>query len=244
MPTTPSHNPTPSLPSPLNPPSQNAEAYNNMKLRPDYSHLAGKHAPTECMLPLWGGTFDFDLDEYVEWRAKEEGVEVCPRGQGRRFDPSATGDEDAMSVTGVSAAELLLDEAEPVAKQGSCSKQGSGRGIFGNRKWKTKLLVVARGFVFYFDKLDVTEANKAARTVPLGVGCSVAKADGDAAGFVLTTPARNYTFSAGSAAECDEWVETIGAEIEAAEAMAKGMAEKPPKEGAELDAGGAAEVVA
>jgi hypothetical protein len=41
------------------------------------------------MLPCWGGTFDFDLEAYIHWRALEEGVPPPPPGPGRRFKGSS-----------------------------------------------------------------------------------------------------------------------------------------------------------
>ena len=37
------------------------------------------------MLPCWGGTFDFNLEAYIQWRAQEEGVPPPPLGPGRQF---------------------------------------------------------------------------------------------------------------------------------------------------------------
>ena len=70
-------------------PFMRAETYEAMVLKPSFAHLP-KHMDAEMMLPRWGGTRAFDLDEYVEWRAREEGVDLatlCPRGAGSGSRP-------------------------------------------------------------------------------------------------------------------------------------------------------------
>jgi hypothetical protein len=119
-----------------------AEAYENMKLKPSFDHLLDKHVAAGCLLPRWApeGTFAFDLDRYVEWRAAEEGVDtVCKRGDGRPFNAKAAASalpEDAAAA--VSAADLV-GSGDGVKRWGVIAKRGSGRGLFGNRKWKVRL---------------------------------------------------------------------------------------------------------
>jgi len=65
-------------------PFMRRETYEAMVLKPSFSHLSA-HITPENMLPRWGGTFEFDLDDYTDWRAKEEGIDVaslCARGEG------------------------------------------------------------------------------------------------------------------------------------------------------------------
>jgi len=249
-------------------PFMSAETYDNMKLKPDFSHLADKHIPPDSMLPRWSsggnggvvGSFEFDIDEYVEWRAREENVpagSLCPRGQGRAFAASSAesaldsvGNDGTGASSRISAAELLGvskaapsdgvdgggdgDATQEVSKAGVVSKQGSGRGLFGNHKWKEKLLVVRAGAALYFDSTDATSAtNFVARVIPLGSGCRVSRASEGpassgflqrfgvpAAVFVLATPARDYTFSVGSEKEAAEWEASLAKEIKAAEEVA------------------------
>lgn len=214
-------------------PFMSARSYAAMKLKPDFSHLREKHAPASSLLPRWDkqGTLDFDLDAYIEWRAREEGVEVCGRGAGRAF---GAGDDDAaMNAAGagrLSLEELMSDDEAGVLKHGAIDKRGSGRGVFGNRKWKRKHLVVRGGLAAYFTTADVTAANVATRMIPLGPGCSCARAPreglglrGPAAPLVLTTPLRDYTFGSETDADADSWVEALRKGIAEAEAIAEGL---------------------
>ena len=170
-------------------PFMRREAYEAMNLKPSFAHLPHKHLAPEAMLPRWGGTFEFDLDAYVEWRAREEGVDmatVCPRGAGRAFDAAAAaasqaaalaaasgdgadggGAADADSSGAISAPELVA--AGGVLMQGVVRKRGSGRGLFSTVRWKPKLLVLSPNGLAYFDGTDAQDsANKLARLVPLG----------------------------------------------------------------------------
>ena len=123
-----------------------AEAYDNMKPKPSFDHLLDKHVTASCLLPRWAssGTFDFDLDKYVEWRASEEGIatdQLCKRGEGRAFNAKApAGDLPEDAAAAVSAAELVGSGGVDAKKWGVMSKRGSGRGLFGNRKWKVRSL--------------------------------------------------------------------------------------------------------
>lgn len=58
-------------------PFMSKEAYDAMQLRVDFSHLP-KCLPPGSLLKEWGGEVEFDLTQYVEWRAKEEGVTIDP----------------------------------------------------------------------------------------------------------------------------------------------------------------------
>eukprot|EP01046_Picozoa_sp_COSAG06_P058992 COSAG06_NODE_12047_length_1430_cov_1.244929_1_plen_201_part_00 len=116
------------------------------------------------MLPRWGGggSFHFDLDEYIAQRAAAEGVEVG--SEVRRFGDHASGEgaaagsaasEDAMNASlSMSLLEVMStvteesgegkggggeegDAAEGVAHAAALMKRGGG-GAFGNLKWKKK----------------------------------------------------------------------------------------------------------
>jgi len=53
----------------LTKPFMDAETYNNMILKADFSHLKDYVTP-ENMLEQWGGTYSFCIDEYIHWRAE------------------------------------------------------------------------------------------------------------------------------------------------------------------------------
>ena len=135
-------------------PFMRREAYAAMVLKPSFAHLAAV-MPRGSMLQGWGGELAFDLDEWLEWRAKEEGVptaELCPRNQGRAFDPAAraaaSGEAmaDSLHAGSIGARALLSGEVgtsgAPPRLHGAVEKRGSGRGMFGNVRWKPKLLAV------------------------------------------------------------------------------------------------------
>ena len=219
------------------------ETYEAMVLKPSFAHLALEVSP-ENMLPRWGGTFAFDLDEYVEWRAREEGVDpatLCARGAGKAYDAAKGAAAAAVAIAeassgggdgggvGMSITELLA-ESDGVLHKGAVSKRGSGRGLFSSVRWKTKLLVLTPGSLCYFDKLDDADpTNKVARMVLIDGSTSVtrlggASADGrgPAGQFTVRAQARDYLFGVDESAEADAWV----AEIEKAiQAVVAGMAQ-------------------
>jgi hypothetical protein len=187
-------------------PFLSAELNKRLILKSGFSHLKGKHIAPENMLSVWdpSGTFDFDLDEYVEWRAREEGVaehEICPRGMGRQYYAS-------MAELPISAAHLLRG-GDQVVKHGPARKQGSGLGILSSRKWKTKLLVLCPTVLFYFDSLAVTDKNKASRIIPLDAGCTVTIADKDNSMLCVHTAGRDFLFRFECSQETLEWQEAI-----------------------------------
>lgn len=165
----------------------------------------------ENLLPVWDkdGTFQFDLDEYVEWRAREEGADenqICPRGMGRQYQ-----EDDSL----VSAADLLDGEqamkAMKVIKYGKCQKQGSGIGFFGTTRWKEKLMVVIPTALFYFDSQDITKQNKARRFIPLDPSCTVSVRDYDTTLIVVRVHAmaRDFDFGFNNRDEATEWAKAI-----------------------------------
>eukprot|EP00617_Octactis_speculum_P019906 CAMPEP_0185761650 /NCGR_PEP_ID=MMETSP1174-20130828/20599_1 /TAXON_ID=35687 /ORGANISM="Dictyocha speculum, Strain CCMP1381" /LENGTH=431 /DNA_ID=CAMNT_0028442987 /DNA_START=30 /DNA_END=1322 /DNA_ORIENTATION=+ len=211
-------------------PFMSAEAYDNMKLKPSFDHLLDKHAPGGSLLPRWSpvaGTFDFDLDRYIEWRAEDEGVSkdtLCPRGRGRAFN-NTTGGEVPDEVPAVSAADMLGSTDQLERKWGVVSKRGSGRGLFGNRKWKEKLLVLQSGEVIYFDGTDPTsETTFVSKVISLVAGCRVSRSEIQGRGeggfkFILNTPSRDFVFSCHTVEDREDWVLAIEAEIDSAHLM-------------------------
>merc|ERR1711871_445988 len=51
------------------------ETYDNMILKPSFDHLPEKHVSPANLLKEWGGSLEFDMNAYIEWRAVEEGLE-------------------------------------------------------------------------------------------------------------------------------------------------------------------------
>ena len=214
-------------------PFMRREAYAAMVLKPSFAHL-GAVMPRESMLQQWGGELAFDLDEWLEWRAKEEGVptgELCPRNQGRAFDPAATAAASGGAMAGslradtISARALLSGEVgasgAPPRLHGAVDKRGSGRGMFGNVRWKPKLLAVCDIGLVYFDGLDESDQNKAARIVPLAEpGTTVARRPSERARphqFAVVCATREYLFAVPSEEAADKWVGAFEVEIDAAQ---------------------------
>ena len=214
-------------------PFMRREAYAAMVLKPSFAHL-GAVMPRGSMLQQWGGELAFDLDEWLEWRAKEEGVpteELCPRNQGRAFDPAATaaasGDAmaDSLRADSIDARALLSGEVSassaPPRLHGAVDKRGSGRGMFGNVRWKPKLLAACDIGLVYFDGLDESDQNKAARIVPLGEpGTTVARRPSERARphqFAVVCATREYLFAVPSEEAAAKWLGALEAEIEAAQ---------------------------
>jgi hypothetical protein len=143
-------------------PFMSTAAYESMVLKPSHSHLPKHDLPEASRLPHWAnGTFEFDVDEYIEWRAKEEGIDLktlCARGNGRAFNAKAAaaaaaaalkesmgGGEGAAAIEVITAKALIEGDADAGAsavKHGGVSKRGSGRGLFSTTRWKRKLLVL------------------------------------------------------------------------------------------------------
>lgn len=207
-----------------------------MVLKPSFSHLSA-HITPENMLPRWGGTFEFDLDDYTDWRAKEEGIDVaslCARGEGRAFDTKAAAAAQAAAFAaaqgedgaagsgggdggggGITAPEMIA--AGSVARKGVVSKRGSGRGLFSTVRWKRKLLVLNPQALCYFDGTDEADTtNKLGRMMPLDPSATVERvpsAGADSKGpshqFVVHVAAKDFLFGVDSSADADEWVSAV-----------------------------------
>jgi PH domain len=148
-------------------------------------------------LPQWDnkGTFQFDFDEYVEWRAREEGVAVIGRGEGRQSSgqhgdgSAAANGTGGISITDVisaadAAAAAVTSSSEgssdsgswtsassasrvlTVLRHGRAQKRGSGKGLFKSHQWKEKYLaVLGDGFLLYFDSTNTSNAKNYASRV-------------------------------------------------------------------------------
>lgn len=195
------------------------EIFGRLKLKPSFKHLKkdGYVAP-DSLLPNWDkeGTFRFDLDEYVEWRAKEEGIplsKVCPRGQGRKYDGNIL---FSMNIT-VSLEEVMgtPEKKERVIKSGWAEKQGSGMGLFSSNRWKSKYLVLTPGVLFYFENNKMNASNAASRVIAIDETSTVGRVAGERKAMVCFQSAeREYVFGFASDKEADDWVELLQKECE------------------------------
>lgn len=171
-----------------------------LQLKPNFSHLS-KYISKENMLKEWGGTLEFDLNEYVEWRAREENVplkKLCPRGLGRPYH----------ATDNIITASALLEHNE-VIFQGTVQKQGSGIGFLSSRKWKMKLLVAVPKSLYYFDSTQVNEKNKATRMIALDDLSTVELLNDSANTFRVHSEGRNFDFQAETADLATQWKESI-----------------------------------
>jgi hypothetical protein len=206
-------------------PFMDAEAYNNMVLRPDFSHL--KNYIAEENLPVeWGGKFTFSFREYAQWRAEEEGVTIG-ESDVRRYDPkTASSTAQAESMLEAMLQMSAVEHTKLAVKKGVLRKQGSGQGLFATYKWKQKLLIllpVAVGVpsvLLYFDSTEESDKNMPSKVIRLASGgCYVEPSgkgtDGADEKFAisLVTPERNYTFAALNQKERDEWMVAIRSAI-------------------------------
>ena len=135
------------------------------------------------------------------------------------------GTADPLRAGSIGARALLSGEVgasgTPPRLHGAVEKRGSGRGMFGNVRWKPKLLAVCDVGLVYFDGLDESDQNKAARIVPLGEpGTSIARRPGERARphqFAVVCATREYLFAVPSEEAAAKWVDALGVEIDAAQ---------------------------
>ena len=202
------------------------EAYNNMVLKPDFSHLKKIISDSE-MLKEWGGEIDFDLNEYIAWRAEEEGIspEVISNMAPKRYVPTSADNNpygEESDFGSLSSFDISQNDPAP-SRLAKLWKRGSGVGFFSSFKWKEKLVSVGPGgVIIYFDSTDISEANKASRVIPLAGSYVEATAEGKDSksfGFQVVAPSRSYFFSCDSRADLDLWLEVISEEITLANNM-------------------------
>lgn len=138
-------------------PFMHPKAYNSLKLRPNFKHLK-EIIDDDSLLKEWGGKLEFDFDEYIAWRAREEGDEELAANVGAVVPRRFTG----KPPRGVTLASLREGDVE-ITKQGSIHKRGSGGGLFGTLRWKRKYVVVLDGSLWYFneEKDDAESAREA-----------------------------------------------------------------------------------
>jgi len=198
-------------------PFMDEEAYNNMLVKPDYSHIVTQNYVTKENLPKeCGGELEFDPRKYVEWRAREEGVEI-DYNDIRRYDPknAAQVSEMDMKASLMQTTALQLTKLKPT-KQGMLSKQGSGKGFLANYKWKEKFVVVGPGgILYYFNSPELSDDNKVSTVITL-VGSYIElldKENQNGYSFQLVTAERNYIFCAKSEDERNEWIRAFNEQI-------------------------------
>lgn len=195
------------------------ETYENMLLMPDFSHLPD-HIDDSSILREWGGSLKFDLEEYIAWRAREEGVDVrdiLPK----RYDasvaaPAGDGASEENPLAGVSS-QSLKDVA---SKMATVSKRGSGIGMFASYKWKDKLCACSAGCLLYFSSSEVSETNTVDKLIPLQGSyveevTDVSGPTEDHRVFCVVTPARSYHFAVVEEEELQSWIGTIANEAQA-----------------------------
>jgi hypothetical protein len=125
---------------------------------PDFKMLS-KYLPKESILKEWGGELEFDIEAYINWRARKEGV-LNLTDEVRRFAPGASDQHDRTIYSSISA-QQACEFLPPPSKVGPVRKKGSGSGkglnrFLGAGTWKTKLLCVGPpGYSTYFDSLEV-----------------------------------------------------------------------------------------
>ena len=207
-------------------PFMDKEAYDNMMLKPDYSHLS-KYIKKDQMLKEWGGEMDFDFLEYIEWRAEEEGVKDKLNNEVRRYVATPADEEDPLDNDDAlrSMTSFYMQNNDPAPrKMHSVWKRGSGVGFFATTKWKEKLLCISNGsgFAVYFDALEISENNRAAKVIPLQGSFVEATKEGkdqNSFGFQLVCPGRSFLFSCESNDALDSWLMALQEEIAVANSL-------------------------
>lgn len=169
---------------------------------------------------------EFDIEAYIQWRAKEEGVVVDPVavrtfGDAASVAGSAKETKEANPMESVTSAALKeqLDDEPTLGKMGVVQKKGSGVGLFASSKWKKKLLCVIGGGCMYFDDAQLSAKSTCSRFLDL-VGAyaesvSDEKNPSDAPfAFRVVAPARTFIFACESQEELDAWLSVIAREIQ------------------------------
>jgi len=143
-----------------------AEGRKMMNLTGDFSNLKN-FLPPESILKEWGGELEWNVDDYVAWRAQKEGI-LDLGTTVRRFDPRESKKVAKNRRYKDISSEHLLDFFVRPSMVGPIEKQGSGEGRFSSTKWKRKLLMLGPpGFLTYFDSEEVSGANRARRVIDL-----------------------------------------------------------------------------
>ncbi|CAB9515766.1 expressed unknown protein [Seminavis robusta] len=206
-------------------PFVSAEVFSRLKLKPNFVHLKRDgYVDPESILPEWdkAGTFQFDLDEYVEWRAKQEGIplsQIPPRGQGRSYSSFSDNNPADFGLT----TEALLgspEKRQEVIKMGWMEKRGSGMGMFSSFRWKTKYMLLTPGCLFYFETGKISNTNTAQRMITIEPGSSVERLPCTEEGndmkamICLQSEGRDYIFGFTNEDEAEEWLCALQSECQ------------------------------
>jgi PH domain len=195
------------------------EAFNRLNLKSNFSHLKRDgHVDPASLLPHWDnqGTFRFDLDEYVEWRAKEEGIafgRIPHRGGGRSYESKSNPEDFGLTTM------ALLGSPEArlnVIKMGWVDKRGSGAGLFASNRWKSKYMVLTPGCLFYFESPKISASNVPSRMISIdGEASSVRRLESTEEGndktamLQLLSEGREYIFGFSNEEEAEEWLQVL-----------------------------------
>ena len=190
-------------------PFMDEEAYNNMLVKADFSHLLENYVTKENLPIECGGELIFDVKKYVQWRAAEEGVSINYE-EFRRYDATNTAQASELdmkqSLMQTTSQQLINGEMKPT-KHGILSKQGSGKGFFANYKWKEKYVAVLGGICYYFDNPDISDTNKVSTVISLTGGyIELLEKDSVGYSFQLVTSERNYVFSCQTESDRNDWI--------------------------------------
>jgi len=214
-----------------------AELFKNIQLRTDFRHLP-EFISKENILEEWGGSFKFDFNSYVKWRADEENVShLLSSVLVRRYDPKSQevdlsqiqikagfeGLIDLYSRYSYLTAYKLANHLPAVAKFGVLWKVGSGKG-FSAVRWTRKLMFIGgpAPIVVYFDVTDVNN-NTAKPVEVLSLAAVFVSPLSDSAGlsgnqnyryrFQIRAPSRNLQFGCESCSDRDAWINKFQMEI-------------------------------
>ena len=204
-------------------PFVSTEAFNRLNLQSNFGYLKRDgHVDPKYLLPEWDkeGTFHFDLDAYVEWRAKEEGIAVNqlpPRGGGRSYELQTNNNPDDFGLSTLALLGTPESLQNNVIKMGWMEKRGSGMGLFATNRWKSKYMVLTPGCLFYFGSSKISASNVASRMISLDGGetCSVCQLldnneqegnDDKKAQILLHAEGRDYIFGFSNDKDAQEWL--------------------------------------
>jgi hypothetical protein len=153
----------------------------------------------DALLREHGGTLDWDADEFLAARAKEEGVSV-------------SSDASAMSAMDGGIDQSLLaslrqlpanETAQGCVKKGFLTKLGAVV-----KNWKKRFFVLTEGGCLYYYKDDGSNPPQGVILLERSVVCDYPD---KANTFSVNTPLRNFVITCGSQEECEEWKKAISA---------------------------------
>jgi PH domain len=195
------------------------EAFNRLNLKSNFCHLKQDgHVDPASLLPHWDkeGTFRFDLDEYLEWRAKEEGIalsRIPPCGGGRAYEIESKPEDFGLTTMSL----LGCPEArQSVIKMGWVDKRGSGVGLFASNRWKSKYMVLTPGCLFYFESPKISGSNVPSRMIVIDCEASdvcrlesTEEGNDKTAMLRLQCDGRGYIFGFSNEEEAEEWFQAL-----------------------------------